>query len=138
MSCCAQDILELAKSLDLNGGEVSCRNVASRAYYALFHCATNALPITQHDQRCASAHEKLIGEYHRASRGLGSGRTEARLIAEALGRLKAARVLADYRLSTNFSEVNAKKAIVDAEVAFAEVARYVEKLQAGPANPAEG
>jgi uncharacterized protein (UPF0332 family) len=82
-----EDYLKLANDLSVNPDEASRRTSISRAYYAVFHAATNHAKANGYNER---SHGRLWRMYH------SDADKNAKRLANIGNRMKAARENADY------------------------------------------
>lgn len=117
MSCTPNDLLAFARSLPLDKDEASRRSAVSRAYYAAFHAASNAI---QHnsDLHSPTSHQDLQAALKLKAHA-PSIQNEAKQLCNMLPRLKADRKFADYRLTEALDEDDAKTSLIRAQKCLA-------------------
>lgn len=113
MSIQPDDILATAIALSERVGpdgavaECDQRSAASRAYYAALHAVDVALPtdIRPSDQqkRGPNSHQIIIDAAVWWSNAVRPGRSEARIMARTLPKLKVLRKRADYNIDADFT-----------------------------------
>ena len=124
------DILAVAQSLALLGGEAEHRSAVSRAYYAAFHSVIDAIPQGfEPDLKGASSHEAVVSSMRAFVRERLPGRHEAILIADALPKLKRERKFSDYQLQHTVSQKDASDAIDEANKIIDHCSRLMKKTQ---------
>lgn len=100
MSISNQELIQYSEGLLASGpDEVALRSAVSRSYYAAYHQAldlANKLKCPQPAKDKHGCHEKLIDRYKSMS-------TETLNISGLLQKQKIMRVVADYKLSKEFS-----------------------------------
>lgn len=121
MSVTHQQIMETAIRLAADsavGGlvcESDLRSSASRAYYASLHAAFVALPADfapdSSVKSSASSHMVLIDAVTLWAKSVRPGRSDARVVARNLQRLKSIRKKADYEISEMFPVEHASDAL---------------------------
>lgn len=114
MSVTAEDFLALAVRLISAASEAEWRSGVSRGYYACFHLASEAsasFPDNAHFDIKGGVHARLIDKFHTYQSSSTPESKKARQIAYVLADLRKRRVKADYKISLNFSQDEAKTAI---------------------------
>lgn len=121
MTITHNDILATAKRLSVvlvdgvGPSESDLRSVASRAYYATLHAASDAIPedLQPSEEKIfgAGSHKAIIDAVILWSKSVRPGRSEAIVVARNLAKLKHARKKADYFLNQNFSVHDADTAL---------------------------
>lgn len=112
MATSPKEILSIAKELSDSNSEIKIRTSIGRSYYSAFHLGLGFLEITDTKEWTGGkggVHEKLIGEFEYNSN---------REVAYLLSSLKAKRHLADYHLSADIGQEDAKASIVAVESLF--------------------
>jgi len=115
------DILGTARRLSISpdAGVTICesdlRSVASRAYYASFHAALDAVPDdlqpSKEQHRGRNSHQVVIDAVVLWGKSTRPGRTEARVVARNLAQLKGVRKKADYFINEDFTSHEALNAL---------------------------
>jgi len=116
MSITPQDILTLAKSVDLGAPcEAEVRSAISRAYYSAYHCAQSVFPPDKEFARRArtGVHESYIDQLMQAV-----PETTERLLAVKLKTMKERRVIADYRIGDDVRPFTAARQNQEADEVF--------------------
>jgi uncharacterized protein (UPF0332 family) len=125
MSVNAEDFLQSASNLLTKGThEIDYRNCMSRAYYASFHAvklAANALPEPtsykpkgSHDEvickltKCVATHPQAI---------------ELKAVGNMMQKIKAQRVIADYRINNSIGKPDAEQQFLKAQLVIQEINR---------------
>lgn len=98
------DFIAIAEKLaDAGMGEAAFRSAISRAYYGAFHCCREGIPrdlIPSKDtMRKEGSHKAVLFALEAWGRSTRDGRTDAAIAARKLGKLRLARVIADYKLA---------------------------------------
>lgn len=116
MSSSLKDFLDVASELSESTNEAKLRASIGRSYYSAFHLGLAYLDISDTRQWTGGhggVHEKLIGEFEYSAN---------KPIAYILRSLKIKRHLADYHLSSDINQEDAKASIETVKKLF-------EKLQ---------
>lgn len=110
MSTSPENIFNVAEKLAATEQpcEASLRSACSRAYYAAYHHSLARLPNayqpSETDMKGARSHDVVISALTAWGNSIDTaGRTQARLAAKDLRRLKDLRKAADYDLNNDFS-----------------------------------
>lgn len=114
MSVTAKDFLALAVRLTSAASETEWRSGVSRGYYACFHLAREtsaSFPDNTHFDIKGGTHARLIGKFQTYRSFSAPESKKARQIAYALADLKKRREKADYDISLNLTQDEAKTAI---------------------------
>ena len=114
MSVTAEDFFNLAVCLTSAASETEWRSGISRGYYACFHLAREAsasFPDNTHFDIKGGTHARLIDKFHTYRSFSAPEGKKARQIAYALAALKKRRERADYDISLNLPQDEAKTAI---------------------------
>lgn len=128
MSCCPNDLLELAHNLGAqnNCSEAQLRCATSRGYYAALHTVNSTVPLVPgvERQRNEGSHVFIIRRAQKYGDGANPGRLVAKQIVLAMRKLKDERNEADYILDQDYDlrKKNDALARVDA------VLKYCEQL----------
>lgn len=131
MSIGYSEFMETAARLSASANEADLRSAVSRAYYSVLHGTVSALPPDRapKDEYDGSSHAAVIGE----ARGYGNaipplpGRAAAIRVAEKLGRLKAKRKKADYRLNEDIGSPFVNRALADASSALDDITEWTRR-----------
>ncbi|WP_145592102.1 hypothetical protein [Yersinia rochesterensis] len=82
-------------------GEAGCRNAISRAYYAMYHRATE---VFENIPKCRTDHHSNLIKYMRGQNGIPHERVSAgklKILAYTLRQMRQARNEADYRIDAS-------------------------------------
>ncbi|RUO38129.1 hypothetical protein CWE13_00300 [Aliidiomarina shirensis] len=111
MATTPSDLIQLANESLKANSEVSYRNAASRAYYALFHEVTSRLTNLP-DRKESGTHESLITYLKTCNSGEEPyDIKELENIGYKLGQSKLYRVEADYKLDDSFPQAKGQRAV---------------------------
>lgn len=127
--------LRLSVSSDVDGApcESDLRSVASRAYYASFHAALDAIPDalqpSKEQHRGRNSHQVVIDAVVIWGKSNRPGRTEARIVARNLAQLKGVRKKADYFTNEDFTSHEALNALHLAAKTIASAALAAEQTR---------
>lgn len=118
MSVNPTDILDSARAIKTDEGEIFIRNAISRAYYAAYHLARQTFPADQEFQARSGAgvHKSYIDQLQEAAQG-----SIERKVGVVLNAMKGKRTKADYHLDDDIKPYEAAMQIVKAESLFAEL-----------------
>jgi uncharacterized protein (UPF0332 family) len=123
MAVTPSQIFSLATALHLREVEAKdaesyLRSAASRAYYAAYHAANDAVPEqlqpNEADRRGKESHVSVQVALEIWAKGAYQGRSEARAMARDLPKLKHIRKHADYLLLSEFRRSDADVALTTA------------------------
>lgn len=139
MSVTHMDVLETARRLSISGivdvdpCESDLRSVASRAYYATLHATNDSIPPdlqpSNSDKDGKSSHQVIIDAVTQWSKSVRPGRSEARIVARNLPKLKHLRKKADYLLKVDFTLQEASSALHTATITIASAVRAGEQAR---------
>lgn len=133
MSVSPSEIFGVADTLCKTATEKDCeasrRSSASRAYYAAMHATLLVIPDdlapAEADFRVKDSHTVLNDAVFKWANQARPGRTEARILARKLPKLKYVRKCADYQIWDNFTATQAS----DALRAAAEIMRTADEAK---------
>lgn len=122
MGISASDILGVAERLSNEASSQDCeasrRSAASRAYYAALHAAVAVLPadlaLSNAEAKGKDSHSAVSDALAKWAGQVRNGRSEARVMARKLPRLKQVRKVADYRIWEGFTTEQTADALKEA------------------------
>lgn len=143
MSVEAHEIYALAESLSqqaiASDNEACRRSCASRAYYAAMHAVMEVIPDdlapTESEMRVKDSHTVVTDALLKWSNQVRNGRSEARILARGLPKLKQIRKKADYKIAAAFDQDEASEALKDAAGLMRVAAEAVRKCSLPVAGP---
>ncbi len=142
MSLSPEEILQYAEALIApatgdRSAEVVLRCSTSRAYYAALHAADECLPADISpglaERKGRSSHQAIIDAMILWSKAVRPGRSEARVVARSLPRLRDARKKADYKVMEDYTIHEADSALFIAKqiiISATRAAQQAAELQA--------
>jgi uncharacterized protein (UPF0332 family) len=143
MSVGAHEIFALAESLSVqavaSNNEACRRSCASRAYYAAMHAVMEVIPDdlapSESEMRVKDSHTVVTDALLKWSNQVRNGRSEARILARSLPKLKHVRKKADYKIESAFDQGEANGALREAAEIMRVAAEAVRKCALPVAGP---